>query len=291
MTEHKLAGRNAIITGANQGLGLEIARAFVREGANVVVGAREKGRLDDARKHLEGFAGPNQKVIAQKANVAQEKDVIDLVERAISELGTLQILVNNAGIYGPKGTIDEVNWDEWKEAIEINLYGSVMMCRYVLPHMRAKRYGKIIQISGGGATSPLPRISAYAASKAANVRFAETLAEEMLEYEIDVNSVAPGALNTRLLDEVLEAGPERVGRAFYERAVKQKMDGGAPLDRGAALCVFLASKESDGITGKLISAVWDPWEELPKHRDDLHSDVYSLRRIVPKDRGFPWGNR
>lgn len=291
MTERKLEGRNAIITGANQGLGLEIARAFVREGANVLVCARDKRRLDDAQKHLQAFAGPNQKVIAQKANVAKEADVIQLVERAIEEFGTLQVLVNNAGIYGPKGTIDEVDWEEWKDTIEINLYGSVLTCRYALPNMRKQRYGKIIQISGGGATNPLPRISAYAASKAAIVRFAETLAEEMLEYEIDVNSVAPGALNTRLLDEVLEAGPERVGRAFYERAVKQKMDGGAPLDRGAALCVFLASRESDGITGKLISAVWDPWEELPQHRDDLHGDVYSLRRIVPKDRGFPWGDR
>lgn len=291
MTDRKLEGRSAIITGANQGLGLEIARAFVREGANVLVCARDNRRLEDAHKHLMAFAGPNQKVVAQRANVAREDDVKQMVERAISEFGTLQALVNNAGIYGPKGTVDEVSWEEWKEAVEINLYGSVLTCRYVLPHLRQARYGKIIQISGGGATNPTPRSSAYAASKAASVRFAETLAEEMLEYEIDVNSVVPGALNTRLVDEVLEAGPERVGRAFYERAMKQKMDGGSPLDRGAELCVFLASKDSDGITGKLISAVWDPWEELGKHRDDLHGDVYSLRRIVPKDRGFTWGSR
>jgi NAD(P)-dependent dehydrogenase (short-subunit alcohol dehydrogenase family) len=291
MTERKLEGRSAIITGANQGLGLEIARAFVLEGASVLICARDKRRLDDAFEHLKAFAGPYHRVVAQTANVAREDDVIKLVERALNEFGTVEILVNNAGVYGPKGTIDQVDWNEWVRTVEINLFGSVLMCRHLLPHMRQERYGKIIQLSGGGATNPLPWISAYAASKAAIVRFAETLAEECREYRIDVNAVAPGALNTRLLDEVLEAGPEKVGRAFYERAVKQKAEGGAPLDRGAALCVFLASDESNGITGKILSAIWDPWEDLAALRKDLEGDVYTLRRIVPKDRGFSWGDR
>ncbi len=287
----KLAGRNAIITGANQGLGLEIARAFVREGANIAICARENNRLEDAHKHLLGFARPGQKVIAQVANVARDADTAALVGRALNEFGSIQILVNNAGIYGPKGTIDEVDWNEWVRTVEINLLGSVLMCRHVIPHMREQRYGKIIQLSGGGATNPLPRISAYAASKAGIIRFAETLAEEMREFHVDVNGLAPGALNTRLLDEVLEAGPEKVGRSFYERAEKQKAEGGAPLDRGADLCVFLASPDSDGITGKILSAIWDPWPELSEHKDDLSGDVYTLRRIVPKDRGLKWGDR
>jgi hypothetical protein len=97
-------------------------------------------------------------------------------------------------------------------------------------------------------------------------------------------------LNTRLLDEVLEAGPERVGDSFYERALEQRSSGGTPLDLAARLAVFLASGESDGITGKLISAPWDPWAELPSHADELRStDVYTLRRIVPADRGLSWG--
>jgi NAD(P)-dependent dehydrogenase (short-subunit alcohol dehydrogenase family) len=287
----RLENRCAIITGANQGLGLEIARAFLREGASILICARERAKLENARDHLLGFAKKNQQVIAEVANVAHEEDVERIVSRAVDELGNIQILVNNAGIYGPKGTIDEVDWNEWAKAIEINLYGSVLMCRHLIPHMKERGYGKIVQISGGGATNPLPRISAYAASKAAIIRFAETLAEEMREHRIDVNAVAPGALNTRLLDEVLEAGPAKVGKAFYERAVKQKKEGGAPLDRGADLCVFLASEESDGISGKLLSAVWDPWEELPHHVLDLAGDVYTLRRILPKDRGFDWGDR
>ena len=125
--------------------------------------------------------------------------------------------------------------------MRVNLFGSVLCCRAVLPHFRANGYGKIIQLSGGGATSPLPRLSAYAASKAAVVRFAETLAEELRGTGIDVNAIAPGALNTRLLDEVLEAGPERVGDSFYERAVEQRSSGGTPLELAARLAVFLAS--------------------------------------------------
>ena len=199
------------------------------------------------------------------------------------------MLVNNAGVYGPKGTIDEVEWEAWAEAIRVNLLGSVLMARAVLPHFKARRYGKIVQLSGGGATAPLPRISAYAASKAGVVRFAETLAEEVRGFGIDVNSMAPGALNTRLLDEVLAAGPEKVGPEFYERALRQDAEGGTPLARGAGLAVFLGSPLSDGITGKLISAVWDPWETLGSHLADLQSsDVYTLRRIAPKDRGLDW---
>jgi 3-oxoacyl-[acyl-carrier protein] reductase len=120
----------------------------------------------------------------------------------------------------------------------------------------------------------------------------ETLAEEVRGCGIDVNAIAPGALNTRMLDEILEAGPEKVGQAFYERSVKQKNQGGASLEKGANLAVFLASSASDGITGKLISAIWDPWETLAAHADELNqTDIYTLRRIVPKDRGKGWGER
>jgi NAD(P)-dependent dehydrogenase (short-subunit alcohol dehydrogenase family) len=286
-----LKGRSAIITGANQGLGLAIAKAYVEAGANLLICARNAALLDEAHRELQALATPEQVIFAETADVADAQDVERIAEKAINAFGQVQILVNNAGVYGPKGVIEEIDWDEWVSAIQINLFGSVLLCRALLPHFKAQHYGKIVQISGGGATNPLPRLSAYAASKAAIIRFAETLAEEVRQDGIDVNAIAPGALNTRLIDEVLEAGPDKVGQAFYDRTVKQKEQGGTPLEVGASLAVYLGSAESDGITGKLISAVWDPWETLAEHRDDLKGDIYTLRRIVPKDRGQTWGDR
>ena len=287
---HDLTGRCAVVTGASQGLGLAIARAYVAAGASVLICARDASTIARAREELVQLGGDETRVVAEVADVANEANVSRVVARAIAAFGRIDILVNNAGIYGPMGTIDEVDWSAWVRAIEINLLGSVLLCRAVVPHMRRQGGGKIIQLSGGGATNPLPRISAYAASKAAIVRFAETLAEELRESHIDVNSIAPGALNTRLLDEVLAAGPERVGASFYERSLTQKEGGGAGLERGAELALFLASTASDGITGKLLSAVWDPYTELPQHLEDLTTtDVYTLRRIVPKDRNLRWG--
>lgn len=290
--EKVLAGKKAIITGANQGLGLEIARKYVQAGADLMLCARNVDLLERTRAELAAMAGASQKIVAQAADVSSESDVHNVVAQTLAQLGDCQILVNNAGIYGPKGEIELVDWTEWLRAMEINVYGSVLMSRAVVPHFKAQRYGKVIQLSGGGATNPLPRISAYAVSKAAIVRFAETLAEELRGTGIDVNAIAPGALNTRMLDEIIEAGPGKVGKTFYERSLKQKETGGAPLEKGADLALFLASSASDGITAKLISAVWDDWAHWPEHLQELSdSDAYTLRRITGRDRGFTWGDK
>jgi NAD(P)-dependent dehydrogenase (short-subunit alcohol dehydrogenase family) len=286
----ELEGRTALITGGTQGLGLEIARHYLRAGiAGVCVCGRDPGALTAAREQLREAAADGQQVIAELADVSNAADVEALVATSLERFPDLTILVNNAGVYGPKGSIEDVDWSEWARAIEINLLGSVLPARALASHFKRRGYGKIVQLSGGGATNPLPGLSAYAASKAAAVRFAETLAEELREHHVDVNSVAPGALNTRMLDEVLAAGPERVGQRFYERALEQRRSGGVPLERGAELAVWLASAASDGVTAKLLSALWDPWSQLPEHLDELASDIYTLRRIVPADRGMDWG--
>jgi 3-oxoacyl-[acyl-carrier protein] reductase len=286
----KLTGTRALITGGSQGFGFAVARAFVEEGADVMLCARGAEPLDRAQKELARMAGETSRVLAMPADVSLPDEMRRLVDTTLSGLGGLDVLVCNAGVYGPKGALQDVDWTEWSDAIMVNLMGMALACRAVLPHFLQRRAGKILVLSGGGATKPLPYLSAYAASKAAVVRLAETLAEEVREAGIDVNAIAPGALNTRLLDEVLEAGPEKVGTAFYEQAVKQKAQGGTALEVGASLCVFLASPASDGITGRLISAVWDPWKTLPERLDDLKgSDIYTLRRIVPEDRGKNWG--
>lgn len=284
----KLLGRAAIVTGANRGLGKEIAATLVRDGADVMLTARDGRVLEEAGAELTAARpSQSQKVIWQTADVSRMEDVDRVVQQTMEQLGRLDVLVCNAGIYGPLGLIEEVDWAEWTQAIEINLYGTVLPCRAAVPVMRKQGGGKIIIVSGGGATSPLPRISAYAASKAAVVRFGETLALEVQSDGIDVNAIAPGALNTRLTDQIVEAGPEKVGQQMYDRAVQWQAGSATPLEVGAELVAWLAGAESDGITGRLIAAVWDDWRNFPSIREKLAgSDVYTLRRIVPEDRGW-----
>ncbi len=285
----QLHGRTAIITGASQGLGLEIARRYVAAGASVMICARDAELLSQAADELKSTIGKNQQIFSIAADISKPDAVEDLIQSAVEKLGRIDILVNNAGVYGPKGTIENVDWVEWVRAIDINLLGSVLMCRAVVLEMKKQGYGKIVQLSGGGATNPLPNLSAYAVGKAGIVRFIETLAMEVAEHGIDANAVAPGALNTRMLDEIIDSGPEAVGEAFYEKALEQRATGGAGLEKGAELVVYLGSAASDGITGKLISAIWDPWRNLAEHSTELSdSDIYTLRRIVPADRGVEW---
>ena len=286
-----LTGKNAIITGASYGFGLAVAEAFIDVGASIMICARSLPKLNEAKTKLERKAGDGQRVLAETCDVSDESQVAALCQKAITEFGRVHILVTNAGVYGPMGAIEDINWAAWTKAIEINLYGTIMPMRALLPHFKANNYGKIINLSGGGATSPLPNISAYAASKAAVVRMTETLAGETKEHGITINAVAPGALNTSLQDQLLEAGPSVVGEKLYDR-IKQVREGdaAAPMDKGAALCVFLASDDSNGITGRLISAIWDDWADMPNHRNEMEgSDVYTLRRIIPRERGFEWG--
>ena len=259
-----LAGRTAIVTGGSQGLGLAIAEAYIDAGAAVTIAARSRDRLAEAAEQLSRRAGDSARVLARVADVSKPEDTEDLAAAAIEHFGSVEILVNNAGVYGPMGRIEDVDWDEWTQALSVNLLGSVLMARALVPHFRARRYGKIVQLSGGGAHGsdasvsartrpPRPRSCASPRrSGRSSARMASTSTRSRR-----------GALNTRMLDEVLAAGPERVGQGFYDRALRQQEEGGAPLGRGAALAVFLASAQSDGLTGKLLSALWDPWRGAP----------------------------
>ena len=288
-----LRGKVAIVTGASQGFGLAVARQFVVEGASVAICARDAILLEEVCFELaKATTQGEQKVVSFTVDVSKKDEVVGFVQQVVQDLGRVDILVNNAGVYGPMGEIETIDWNEWVQAIEINLFGSILMSRAVLPYLKGQRSGKIIQLSGGGATNPMPRLSAYAVSKAGIVRFVETLAEEVREFGIDVNAIAPGALNTRLLEEVLQAGPEKVGEGFYQKSLQQKESGGASLEIGVGLAVFLGSSASDGITGKLISGLWDNWSEWPQHLEELQqSDVYALRRITGRDRGMQWGDK
>lgn len=199
---------------------------------------------------------------------------------------SLDGLVNNAGIIGPIGPAWENDPAEWQRALQVNLLAPAALCRLLLPAMAPG--GAIVNLSGGGATSPRPNFSAYATAKAGLVRFTENLAQEAAARRVRVNAVAPGAMNTEMLEAVLRANPEQVGREF-DRALAQKAGGGVAPERAAELVVYLLSPACEGVTGRLISAVWDPWRGLAGHAVELSgSDIYTLRRITPEDRGKQW---
>jgi 3-oxoacyl-[acyl-carrier protein] reductase len=289
-----LRGRSALITGASRGLGLAVAGAFVAAGADVFVCARTPGPLRRAAEELGGgIVRKDQKVFFRAGDVSRPGEAASIAGEALEKFPDLTVLVNNAGIYGPMGSLDKIEWRDFVRAVETNLFGPALMARALLPHFRRQKYGKIIQLSGGGATSPLLRLESYGASKAGAVRLAETLALDLSEYNVDVNSVAPGLLDTGMLSQVLEAGPEAVGQTYYDKMADSR-SGGRCTDMSvpAALCVFLASAASDGITGRLISAVWDDYADWPNHLDELKkSDLYTLRRITGRDRNSGWGDK
>lgn len=281
-----LKDKIAIITGGSGGIGKGIASAFAKEGLHLVLASRTESELEAARQDLRNLSSARVELF--RADVSKPKEAKDLVDFALEKFTTIDILVNCAGIYGPIGFVTDIGTERWIEAIHINLYGTFLCIRAVLPTMIKNKRGKIINLSGGGATSPFPRFSAYSASKAAVVRLTETLAEEVKEYNIDINAIAPGAVNTRILEQALEAGVA-AGKDFLTRAVKQKQEGGVPPEKVAELAIFLASSKSDGLTGRLISLLWDNWREIPQHLDKIMpSDIYTMRRIIPKDRGYNW---
>jgi 3-oxoacyl-[acyl-carrier protein] reductase len=285
----KLKQRNAIVTGGSTGLGRAIVEAFLREGANVAFCARNGAEISQTLDALRPRLAPGQQLAGVIADVSRAEDVEKLFAAA-APFGDLHILVNNAGIYGPIGPIEDVDFDAWKRTFDINVHGMVLTARKAIPGMKARRYGKLIQISGGGA-APIPNCAAYTVTKMAVTRLTEAFAEELRPFGIDSNAIAPGPLATKLMKEVLDAGPERAGADFYAKNVKWSQGAAVSPELGANVAVYLASAESDGITGKLIAAQWDPWETLQQHKAELAGDIYTFRRIVPKDRGKTWGDR
>jgi NAD(P)-dependent dehydrogenase (short-subunit alcohol dehydrogenase family) len=273
----KLEGRVVVVTGGSRGIGLAIARALGAEGARVAIASRTQRELDAARAVLEG---EHVEVLARATDVAVFDQVRALVDEVECRWGRVDVLVNNAGVNGAIGRVDQCDPVEWKMAFEVNVFGTMHGCRAVLPGMRARRSGKIVNLAGGGVGGPgvAPRVSAYAASKAAVVQLTESLALELAVDGIQVNAIAPGAVVTEMTAAVLAAGVERAGPVLYERTMKQRASGGEPPDLAAKLVVWLASPASGALTGKMLSAKWDRVEsvDIPSANG---SSLFTLRRI------------
>lgn len=291
----KLTGKVAIITGGSRGIGKAVAAAFLRNGANVMLAARSSDELAAAQSELAAIKTEANKGNAQNGgrvevcvtDVSKRADVAALVKKTVATFGGADIVVNAAGAYGAIGPVATVDAEAWKKTFDINLFGTFNVIQEALPLFIKSATGsahkKIINFSGGG-DGPLPSLSAYNASKAAIVRLTETLAKELADKHIDVNAVAPGPVNTQILEDGLAAGEKTIGKEMYEKFLKQKHDGGVPPEKAGELCVFLASSDSDGLSGKLVSAIYDKWSEWTKEDITklMTGDTLNLRRVNPK---------
>ncbi|HSR89221.1 MAG TPA: SDR family oxidoreductase [Candidatus Udaeobacter sp.] len=273
-----LKDKIAIVTGGGRGIGKVIAQTLAAQGVKVIAASRSKQELEVLKEEIKknGFS-----IEIKAVDVSDYKQVQKLMSGVIKKFGTIDILVNAAGVYGPIGLFGDNDIKKWSEALQINLLGTVNCAHAVLPIMTKNKSGKIINFSGGGAVNSFPHFSAYATSKAAIVRFTENLAVEYKEYGIQVNAVAPGAVNTKLLEESLAAGQEAVGKDFYEKILQQKQEGGDSPQLAADLIMFFISTS---LTGKLISAKWDKWKEWDKAEVERinNSQEFTLRRIDNK---------
>lgn len=277
------------MTGATGGLGRVMARKFWYEGASLLLSARDAAALQSLGDRMPSSRYERQKLALAVVDFLAPGAASELMSRAADKFDSITALVNNAATLGPIGPLWENDIDGWEKTIRVNLLAPAELCARVIPWMQSQGYGKIVNLSGGGAAGPRPYFSAYAAAKAGLVRLTEVLAHETQNMNIDVNCIAPGVMRTGMLDEILAAGPGRVGASEYAQAHQHAAQSPETVERAVELAVFLASSDSDGISGRLISAVWDPWERLPERRAILdQTDIYTLRRIVPKDRGMDW---
>ncbi len=268
------------------GLGLAAAKQCLQREANVFLCARHEEALQKAIESLrqEGFS----QVSGCVTDVTEESQIENALNLFESQFGPLHGTIHAAGVYGTIGSITEVDPKEWLQGVHINLFGSFLVARQSCKRWKKQNGGKLVLFSGGGAATPFPNYTSYACSKAAVVRFTETIAQEMAPYHIEVNCIAPGFVITRLHEQTLNA-QEKAGAEFVEKT-KQEVDrGGVPIELGASAAAFFVSDASRGITGKFIAAPYDTWKEFPQRIKELkESDLFTLRRIIPKDRGLSW---
>jgi len=273
----RLKNKVIIISGGAGGIGKRVALFLSQEGAHLVIADKNKVEINKIVKSL-----PN-KALGIKTDITKIQQIKETIKETLHEFKKIDVLINAAGIQSPIGLFNENNAKDWKTNIEVNLLGTISFCKEVLPVMIKSGKGKIINFSGGGATSPRTHFSAYAVSKTGIVRFTEILAKEVNKYNVQVNAVAPGAVNTKMLKEVLEAG-KKAGDRELKEALKRNTLGGTSPDLVARLIVFLSSSRSGSLTGKIISAKWDNWEKWNKENINKinNEDIYVLRRIDNK---------
>ncbi len=242
----KLQDKVAIVTGGGRGLGRSVALAFGKEGAKVVLAARTKEAIDHVAEELRSL---HRSALALPLDVSDEDQVNRLADKTLETFGTIDILVNNAGTRGPIGPIYKVLLEEWEKTIKANLTGTFLCSKAVLPVMMDKKQGKIINVAS--TMSLRPNLTPYCVAKAGVIHFSKQLAREVKDFNIQVNAIHPGVMDTQMQREIREAGVEAIGTDLFER-IKEEGILHSP-EEPAGLVLFLASKAADGITGDFLS--------------------------------------
>jgi len=268
-------GKRVLITGAGRGIGRAIALECARGGASLGIVARTAQELEATATELKRAGAPE--VALYPGDVGHLAFAEDVVAHWVRPGEAMHGLVCAAAIMGEINELAESSLADWEKALRINVMGSVSFAQAAIRRM--PRGGRIVFFSGGGQGAQARR-TAYTASKGAIWRLTESLAAEVEGKGIFVNAIAPGAVNTSFLQAVLDAGPERAGRKEYEEALRQKEKGGTPPEKAAKLVAYLMAERSAGLTGKILSAVWDPYEDFQDLAAMSRSDIYTVRRVV-----------
>jgi len=272
---HSFKAVSVLVTGAGRGIGKRLAIGFAGRGARVGLLARSKAELDLCHLEIEHGGGAALRI---RTDVCDYEQVSAAVERMRVQFGSpVQVLVCAAGVLGHIGPFAESSPKSWMEMVNTNVIGVMNACRAVLPSMLERRSGKIIVVAGVGGVLPArPNFALHSATKTSVVRFVESLAEELAEHNVQVNCLSPGNTYTHMTDQILAAG-ERAGWRELEQAQAVRMTGGVPAEKQIELALFLASPQSNHITGRMIH-VDDDWKKLKDKA--LSAELYRLRRTT-----------
>ena len=250
----ELEGKVAIVTGGGRGIGRAIAKVMAREGAVVTLAARS---LDQLRATADEIQDDGGRCLVVETDVTSEESVNRMAKETLEAFETIDILVNNSGIAGPTALCEETTIDDWNQTFAVNVIGPFLCCKAVLPVMKAKRWGRVINISSMSGKRPLVRRTPYTSSKMAVMGFTRTLAHEVGEFGITVNSVCPGATSGERIDNVIRSLAEGEDRS--EAEVREDFTGPSALkslvdpEDTAEMAAFLASDRAAHMTAQDIN--------------------------------------